>query len=226
MTMWFADDSGMLEEVTIDLKPMYADMMPPGSTVDKATATIAFTDIQLNSEVPADKYTFKPSDTDKKVKSFDPQQELVGEAVPDFKGVDLEGKAIGISDFKGKVVVLDFWATWCGPCMQAIPKIQEINAEYASKGVVVIGMNQDTEDVKDKVKETVEAKKLTFRQFMDSTQSVAEQFKVTGIPCTVVVDGKGIIQWIHTGFSPNMKKELSEKLEKLLKGESLVQAEK
>jgi thiol-disulfide isomerase/thioredoxin len=225
MTIWFADDTGLMGEVTIDLKPTYAAMMGPEAKLEKAQATITFSDIQINSDVPAEKYTFKASETDKKVKSFDPQQELVGAPTPDFKGVDLEGKPIAISDFKGKVVLLDFWATWCGPCIQAIPKIQELSAEYADKGVVVIGMNQDTEEVKDQVKEMVKTKNLTFRQFMDTTQSVAEQFKVSGIPCTVLIDGKGIVQWIHTGGSPGLKKEIGEKLDKLVKGESLVKAE-
>ncbi len=218
ITMWFADDSGLLGEVVIDVKAM----MDPQLVIEQATATVSFADIEVNAEIPADKLVFKPADGDKKVKSFDPQRAMLGEASPDFKGVDLEGKPLNLSDFKGKVVLLDFWATWCGPCMQVIPKIQEIAAEYADKGVVVIGMNQDDEESKEKVKGMVAAKKLTFHQFMDTTQAVAEQFKVDGIPCTVLIDGKGVVQWIHTGGSPGLKKEIVEKLDTLLKGESLV----
>jgi thiol-disulfide isomerase/thioredoxin len=231
MTVWFADDTGLVGEVTMDLKPAYTEMTAGQMTISKATGTITFSDFKLDEEVPADAFTFKAGEGDKKVDSFgmgdgpDPQQELVGKASPDFKGSDLEGKPLNLSDLKGKVVLLDFWATWCGPCMQMIPKIQELSAEYADKGVVVVGMNQDSPDDLQQVKNTVEKRKLTFRQFMDKEGAVAEQFKVSGIPCTVLIDGQGVVQWIHTGGSPSLKKEISEKLDKLLKGESLVKKE-
>jgi peroxiredoxin len=231
MTMWIDAESGLIGEVTIDLKKAYGDMMQGQMTIDKALGTISFLDAQADAELPADAFVFKPGADDRKVDAFemdggpDLQQKLVGQPVPDFKGTDLEGKSIGIADYKGKVVVLDFWATWCPPCMEMIPQIQELSAEYADKGAVVIGMNMDQPNALERVKKTVETKKLTFRQFMDPQGEVADQFKVTGIPCTVLVDGKGVIQWIHTGGGPGVKKDISEKIDKLLKGESLVTAE-
>jgi peroxiredoxin len=228
MTIWFAGDTGLVGEVTMDLKPAYEDMMAADLKIEKAMGTISFTGIETNGDIAAEKFVFSPGADDKKVDAFggedgkDPQLELVGTACPAFTGQDLEGKSVSLADFKGKVLVLDFWATWCAPCMQMIPKIQELSAEYEGKGVVVLGMNQDTPDAVDTVKSTVEKRKLTFRQFMDKDGAVAEQFKVSGIPCTVIVDGTGMIQWIHTGASPSLKKELSENIDKLLKGESLV----
>lgn len=228
ISIWFADDTGLVGEVTMDLKPAYSDMMSDQLKVEKAMGTITFTGLKSNEEIPAEKFVFTPGEGDKKVDSFgadegpDPQLELVGTACPDFKGKDFAGKDVALSDFKGKVLVMDFWATWCGPCMQMIPKIQELSADYAGKDVVVLGMNQDDPGSLDKVKSTIESRKLTFRQFMDNDGSVAEKFKVSGIPCTVIVDGAGTIQYIHTGASPSLKTELSERIDKLLKGESLV----
>lgn len=231
ITLWMSDQTGLIGEVTLDLQPAYTKMLGEQMKIEKAMGTISFEEIQLNAEIPAEKYTFKPGAADKKVDSFqgsdgpDMQQELVGKPSPDFKGVDLEGKPLNLSDFKGKVVLLDFWATWCPPCMQMIPRIQEISAEYADKGVVVIGMNQDSADAVEAVKKTVASKNLTFRQFMDPEGETAGKFNVTGIPCTVLIDGAGVIQWIHTGGSPSLKKEIGEKLDILLKGGSLIKKE-
>lgn len=229
MTMWFADDTGLIGEVTFDLKSAYTEMTSGERTIEKAMGTVAFDEIKVNAEIPAESYTFKPSEDDRKVESFemdggpDLQQELVGTPAVDFVGVDLDGKAMKLSDFKGKVVLLDFWATWCGPCMQMIPKIQELSAQFAGKEVVVIGMNQDDPESLDQVKEAVQKRTLTFRQFMDTDGAVSEQFQVSAIPCTVLIDGKGVIQWIHVGGSPSLKQEIAEKIERLLKGESLVE---
>src|SRR5688572_28929850 len=71
------------------------------------------------------------------------QQELVGKPAPDFTGVDLEGKPVSLADYRGRVVMLDFWATWCGPCVQAIPHIQKVANKFADKPVTVLGINRD-----------------------------------------------------------------------------------
>lgn len=234
MTIWFDDSTSLIGELTFDLKPLYTKMVGDQMTVDKALATVGFGDVEVNADVSAAQYAFTPGAADKKVDQFgmggengpDPQLRLVGAPAPDLKGVDLDGKPLSLSDFKGKVVLMDFWATWCPPCVKGIPNIQELWSEYESKGVVVMGINQDDSGAKDKVVKFVADKKLTFRQFMDPEGAAGQAYLVTGIPCTVLIDAKGVIQKIHTGYSPSMKKELAADLDKLLKGESLVEPKK
>ncbi|PKG22405.1 peroxiredoxin family protein [Niallia nealsonii] len=114
----------------------------------------------------------------------------IGAKAPDFSLRNLKGETLKLSDFKGKKVMLNFWATWCPPCKQEMPAIQQF-FEEKGKDVVILAVNIDgSEDVI----EFVQSKKITFPILLDENNRVNEQYKVVTIPTTFFIDEKGIIQ--------------------------------
>ncbi|MCI0365923.1 MAG: redoxin domain-containing protein [Phycisphaerales bacterium] len=201
---------------------------------DKLDVIISLNRITLNEDIAPQVFAFKPESGDEKVEEFQfggddsQQQELVGKPAPDFTGLDLEGKPVSLADYRGRVVMLDFWATWCGPCVQAIPHIQKLADKFADKPVTVLGMNRDQPGSESRVKKFLEKKKITFRQVMPQDadeagegESIAEKYFVQGIPCSVLIDQQGIVQSVHVGFMPGAEDELAEQIESLLAGKSL-----
>lgn len=146
---------------------------------------------------------------------------LLGKPAPNFELKTIAGETVKLEDLRGKVVLLDFWASWCGPCMMAMPEIEKIHQEFAGKPVMVIGVNQ--RDDAEAAQEAVDSKGITFTQVLDSDGAVGDAFGVTGIPHTVLIDAEGRIQSIHRGFSVNLASELSGDIQKLLRGENLVE---
>ncbi|MCS6909216.1 MAG: redoxin domain-containing protein [Anaerolineales bacterium] len=123
---------------------------------------------------------------------------VVGAPAPDFVLTDLEGRQVRLSDFKGQVVLLNFWATWCSPCQAEMPAIEDRYATFKSQGLVVLGINQD-EDTKT-VQAFVERLGLTFTILLDPGAVVGELYRARGLPTTFIVDRDGKIIVQKVGF--------------------------
>jgi thiol-disulfide isomerase/thioredoxin len=148
-----------------------------------------------------------------------PEQALVGKPAPDFKLELLDGGEVELSKLKGKnVVLLDFWATWCGPCRQVMPALQEISEEYRSKGVRYLAVNLREEPAK--IQEYLKSAKLKIEVPLDKDGQVAERYNVRGIPTMAIVDKKGIVREVHVGASANLKAELKKTLDAILAGKN------
>ncbi len=113
-------------------------------------------------------------------------------AMTQWTNADPLGEARALADLKGKVVVLDFWATWCGPCIQSIPKNNEIARKYADKGVVVIGVCH--KDGGEKMVETIRSKKIEYPCAIDSKGEANTAYKVDGYPDYVIIDREGRVR--------------------------------
>ncbi len=118
-----------------------------------------------------------------------------GTLAPDFGLETLEGKQINLSDYRGKVVVFNFWATWCGPCVQEMPMFQEYQDRYPN--MVVLGIDQ--EESADQVQKFLSATSLTYTMLLDMDAEVADQYKVMLLPTTIFVDEKGEVRFRHFG---------------------------
>lgn len=137
---------------------------------------------------------------------------LVGGPVPPFELETLDGSLTKISDYHGKVVLLNFWATWCKPCKEEMPEIQAAYEMYKDQGFVVLGINFG--EKREKVKKLVKEMGLTFPILLDRDFEVAEFHNVVSLPVTFFIDGKGIIK--EQVFGGALKKEQIEAVFKRL----------
>lgn len=140
---------------------------------------------------------------------------LKGKPAPDFELATADGGTFKLSAEKGKsVVILDFWATWCGPCVKAMPIIDKVAREYAAKGVKLVAVNlRETEA---EVKAFMEQHKLAPMVVMDRDGGTAEQYLVTGIPQTVIIGKDGNVAQVHVGLIPGLEEQLKSELDALV----------
>lgn len=131
---------------------------------------------------------------------------------PDFTLVDTKGKKIKLSDYKGKVVILDFWATWCPPCRRGIPDLIDIQKQYKNK-VAIIGVSLDT-DTKDNVVPFMKSFGINYPVVFGTPEVVENYGNIQAIPTSFVIDKKGNIVNQHVGLTP--KEKYVEEINKLL----------
>jgi peroxiredoxin len=130
----------------------------------------------------------------------------VGMPVEDFRLIDLEGKAHSLSQYRGKVVLVNFWATWCKPCTTEMPAMQTTYDRLREKGFVVLAINELEDDAK--VREHIKQYGHTFPVLMDRDNKVANQFGVFGLPVSVFIDPEGRVQeYIKGGLLTEQKIE-------------------
>lgn len=139
---------------------------------------------------------------------------LNGKPAPGFKLSLMEGEDFVLEKQKGKVVVLDFWATWCGPCVQSLPGLVEAMAGFPPEQVSFLAVNQA--EAKPLVKRFVEARHLKMAVGLDTDQAVAKKYGVEGIPHTVVIGPDGTIAFVKTGASSGGEKEIAAAVQKVL----------
>ncbi|MEN9373990.1 MAG: hypothetical protein RIR79_1542 [Pseudomonadota bacterium] len=139
----------------------------------------------------------------------------VGQIAPDFELQGQNGTMVKLSSYKGKTVYLDFWASWCGPCKQSFPWMNEMQSRYGAKKFQVVGVNVDqkTDDAKEFLKEN----KATFDIVFDSTGKIPKTFTIKGMPTSMLIGADGKIMSIHTGFKSEQKTELEKQIKDALK---------
>jgi len=193
--------AGTKFDVTMTLNPKVADVLPTAIAFDPGTR--------------------KAVDS---LEGLEPTPIAVGEMAPDFTLPTLSGDTVTLSKLQGSVVILDFWATWCGPCKMALPKLQEFATSVESSGqpVKVFAVNvwerfPSDEEKKAKVSEFWTSKGYTMPTLMDIKNEVVAKYGFQSIPTTVVVGPDGKIAKIHTGFSPTMVDMLKADVEEALK---------
>jgi len=142
-------------------------------------------------------------------------QDLKGKPAPDFNLDLLAGGAFKLSEEQGKsIVLLDFWATWCGPCRRAMPALKEVSDKYHDKGVRYYAV--DLRETPDKIRAYLETEKLDIAVPLDKDGGIAKKYKVTGIPTMFIIDKKGVVRDVHVGFSPSLKDDLEKALDKII----------
>jgi peroxiredoxin/outer membrane lipoprotein-sorting protein len=144
-----------------------------------------------------------------------PANALVGKPAPDFSLEDLNGKMVKLSDVKGSVVVLDFFATWCGPCVVSLPHTDQLYQDLGQSGLKVFAVDQN--EPKDKVAKFTADKKLSMPVLLDADGKVGRQYMVTGIPQLVVIGKDGQVKKVEVGYNPAHGEELRRFISEQLK---------
>jgi thiol-disulfide isomerase/thioredoxin len=139
---------------------------------------------------------------------------LIGKPAPEIELEILEDKYVQLADLKGQVVMLDFWATWCGPCLASMPTLMDIATEFRDQGVEFIAVNQqeDPEDVLD----FLATRRWDLQVALDADALISRRYGVAGIPFTVIIDKEGIVRHVHVGAAANLEQTLRAELQELL----------
>jgi len=138
-------------------------------------------------------------------------------AAPDFKLKDADGKEVHLADYRGKVVLLDFWATWCGPCRIEIPWFTELERKNKDKGFAVLGVSMDDEGWK-VVKPFLTELKINYRVLLGNDQAAHDYGGLDALPTTFLIDRDGKIAAVHVGLTS--RKDFEDGVEQLLKAPS------
>lgn len=136
-----------------------------------------------------------------------------GEPAPGFSLKDLDGKVAALSDMKGNVVLIDFWATWCGPCRMEMPEIQKIHDDLKGKGLIVLGIDNETDT--EMVKRFLSENEYTYPTLIDPDHKTGGEYRVSGIPTVYIIDKEGNVAASLVGYSPDRGTEIREVLAKL-----------
>ena len=134
---------------------------------------------------------------------------------PAFTLAALSGQQAALSQYKGQVVMVNFWATWCGPCQQEMPLLDQMYRKYKPAGFTLIGVNVDKEAPA--VKELLARKPVSFPVLLDPANQVSKAYHVDEMPSSVIIDRKGEIRYIHRGYRPGDENEYQDRIRQLIR---------
>jgi cytochrome c biogenesis protein CcmG, thiol:disulfide interchange protein DsbE len=140
----------------------------------------------------------------------------VGSSMPAYEAKWLDGRPFRLADRAGKVVLLNIWATWCGPCRYEIPELQKMHEQLAARGFEVIGVSIDDPGSEAQIQQFMRQEKMTYPVVFDPQGRIADLFETTVIPTTALIDRQGRIVWIHQGIVSSRDASLNEALQKAL----------
>lgn len=139
----------------------------------------------------------------------------VKQEAPDFTLKTLEGGNLRLEEYRGQVVLLNFWASWCGPCRQEMPVLDRIHQRYEDTGFAVLGVNVEGEVAP--AQKIVDKTNVTFPVLIDDAQTISELYKLEAMPSTVVIDRNGVIRYIHRGYKPGDEAKYVEVVKALIR---------
>jgi len=134
---------------------------------------------------------------------------------PDFALPARDGGEVRLSDLKGQVVMINFWATWCGPCRQEMPLLEQLQAKYEPLGFTLLGVNVEPDPAA--ASAWLKGVTVTFPILFDTRNAVAESFGVQGMPSSVFVDREGRVRYVHRGYKPGDEAQYADLIRGLVK---------
>jgi len=225
-----AEGDPLVRRAVVDLTKSLADM-PGAEQIKNQKVEMAqdFKDWRIDQKPGEKTFVFQPPKGARKVDNLfegpdggdeERRSPLLGEPAPDVDLKLLEKGEFRLKDHRdAHVVMLDFWATWCGPCVRELPILAEVAASYKDKGVVFCAVNQAEEP--DDIRKFLKENKLDFTVALDPKGALGEAYHAEAIPLLVLIDKKGVVQSVHVGYSATIKTTLQKELDALLAGKEL-----
>ncbi len=140
---------------------------------------------------------------------------LEGQVAPDFALKSSTGENLRLSEYRGNVVMINFWATWCGPCRQEMPLLDELYTRYERVGFSLLGVNID--DDSRRAMQMIEDLGVSFPVLFDARKEVSELYEVEAMPVTVLVDREGNVRYVHHGYKPGYEDKYLDQVRSLLR---------
>lgn len=223
ITFWIDQKSYLLRRVILPSNGI-RQLMSEQDPVDNLSIVADFTGAQIGGKIDPKAFEFEIPQGAEEVSFFVPPATkttlaLLGKPAPAFKFVDLDGKPLPPESLAGKVVVLDFWATWCQPCRVSLPELQKSREKFKDNPKVAFyAVSLDLPEVENK-----ELVKLfeTLRVDIPIVRDSAAAFQFKSIPAKVIIDEKGVVQDFQEGFNPKAPDQMPMKLEKVLAGQNI-----
>ncbi len=140
---------------------------------------------------------------------------LEGQPAPDFALKSSTGENLRLSEYRGDVVMINFWATWCGPCRQEMPLLDELYSRYQRVGFNLLGVNID--DDSRRAMRMIEELGVNFPVLFDARKEVSELYEVDAMPVTIIVDREGTVRYVHHGYKPGYEDKYLNQIRSLLR---------
>jgi len=140
---------------------------------------------------------------------------LAGQEAPDFALKSSSGDNLRLSEYRGDVVMINFWATWCGPCRQEMPLLDDLYSRYQRVGFSLLGVNID--DDSRRAMQMIEELGVSFPVLFDSAKQVSKLYEVEAMPVTVLVDREGTVRHVHHGYKPGYEDKYLTEIRALLR---------
>lgn len=142
----------------------------------------------------------------------------IGRPVPSYRAVSMAGDSVGLAEQRGKVVLLNVWATWCHPCREEIPELRAIHERFRGRGLELIGVSVDAQGNEQGIRDFMQEFRMAYPVWHDPDERVSTQFLVIGVPATFLIDREGVLRWRKTGPIHPGDTSLSNAIERALGG--------
>jgi len=140
---------------------------------------------------------------------------LAGQPAPDFALKSSTGENLRLSEYRGEVVMINFWATWCGPCRQEMPLLDELYTRYERVGFSLLGVNID--DDSSRAMDMISELGINFPVLFDDRKDVSKLYQVDAMPVTILIDREGNVRHIHHGYKPGYEQKYLDEIRSLLR---------
>jgi TonB family protein len=180
--------------------PVITELGAPGARTTSIETTL-YSSVRMNQDLPPGTFAFAPPPgaTEQDSSTGDPRQALLGRPAPDFKLRDLDGEDLQLSALKGKLVLLDFWATWCGPCRMTMPKLNSLYKQFRKKDVMVVGIDENEDE--QTVRTFIRKNRYEYPILLPlRSDPVIENYSAHALPTLVLIDKNGVIADYKVGY--------------------------
>jgi peroxiredoxin len=144
--------------------------------------------------------------------------DLVGNQAPDFNVQAVTGGkgTVSLKSLRGKVVLVDFWGTFCEPCKKSFPKLQDLNTKYAASGLKIVAISEDESDDKENIPGFADTYGAKFTLGWDEDKSIAKSYKPQTMPSSYIIDKNGVVRFVHVGYHDGEEVEVEKEIKGLL----------